>query len=83
MQARCWRNGLTLEEFRFGSAESVHGYFHDPQVAVALKEFEHPYFVAGGEVGHPGKYELRTDTSIMEAVQNRRWILLMRRSIPR
>jgi polysaccharide export outer membrane protein len=45
------------------------GYLHDPQVAVALKEFEHPYFVAGGEVGHPGKYELRADTSIMEAVQ--------------
>ena len=31
------------------------GYLHDPQVAVALKEFEHPYFVAGGEVGKPGK----------------------------
>jgi protein involved in polysaccharide export with SLBB domain len=36
---------------------------------VALKDFEHPYFVAGGEVGKPGKYELRSDTSIIEAVQ--------------
>jgi polysaccharide export outer membrane protein len=61
--------GLTLEEFRLAVRKAYTGYLHDPQVAVALKEFEHPYFVAGGEVGHPGKYELRTDTSIMEAVQ--------------
>lgn len=61
--------GVTLEEFRIAVRQAYKGYLHDPQVAVALKEFEHPYFVAGGEVGHPGKYELRADTSIMEAVQ--------------
>ena len=61
--------GLTLEEFRVAVTKAYAGYLHDPQVAVALKEFEHPYFVAGGEVGHPGKYELRTDTSLIEAVQ--------------
>jgi len=61
--------GLTLEEFRAAIRQAYAGYLHDPQVAVALKEFEHPYFVAGGEVGHPGKYELRSDTSIMEAVE--------------
>ena len=36
---------------------------------MALKDFEHPYFVAGGEVGKPGKYELRSDTTVIEAVQ--------------
>ncbi|MFZ0772313.1 MAG: polysaccharide biosynthesis/export family protein [Candidatus Sulfotelmatobacter sp.] len=61
--------GRTLEEFRLAVRQAYAGYLHDPQVTVALKEFEHPYFVAGGEVGHPGKYELRSDTSIMEAVQ--------------
>ena len=61
--------GLTLEEFRLAVGRAYTGYLHDPQVAVALKEFEHPYFVAGGEVGKPGKYELRTDTTIMEAVE--------------
>jgi polysaccharide export outer membrane protein len=61
--------GLTLEEFRLAVVRAYAGYLHDPQVAVALKEFEHPYFVAGGEVGKPGKYELRSDTSIIEAVQ--------------
>jgi polysaccharide export outer membrane protein len=61
--------GLTLEEFRLAVGRAYTGYLHDPQVAVALKEFEHPYFVAGGEVGKPGKYELRSDTTIIEAVQ--------------
>jgi len=61
--------GLTLEEFRLAVGRAYTGYLHDPQVAVALKEFEHPYFVAGGEVGKPGKYELRADTTIMEAVE--------------
>jgi polysaccharide biosynthesis/export protein len=61
--------GLTLEEFRDAVGRAYAGYLHDPQVAVALKEFEHPYFVAGGEVGKPGKYELRADTTIMEAVE--------------
>lgn len=61
--------GLTLEEFRLAVVRAYIGYLHDPQVAVALKDFEHPYFVAGGEVGKPGKYELRSDTSIIEAVQ--------------
>jgi polysaccharide export outer membrane protein len=61
--------GLTLEEFRLAVRQAYTGYLHDPQVAVALKDFEHPYFVAGGEVGHPGKYELRADTSVMEAIQ--------------
>jgi polysaccharide export outer membrane protein len=61
--------GLTLEEFRAAVRLAYTGYLHDPQVAVALKEFEHPYFIAGGEVGKPGKYELRSDTTIIEAVQ--------------
>ncbi len=61
--------GLTLEEFRLAVGRAYTGYLHDPQVAVALKEFEHPYFVAGGEVGKPGKYELRAETSVIEAVQ--------------
>jgi len=61
--------GLTLEEFRLAVGQAYTGYLHDPQVAVALKEFEHPYFVAGGEVGRPGKYELRGTTTVIEAVE--------------
>src|SRR5262249_24062664 len=50
--------GLTLPEFTDAVRQAYRGYLHDPQVAVALKEFEHPSFIVGGEVGRPGKYEL-------------------------
>jgi len=61
--------GLNLEQFAEAVRNAYQGYLHDPQVAVALKEFEHPYFIVGGEVGRPGKYELRSDTTVAEAVQ--------------
>src|SRR5579863_5165867 len=61
--------GLTLEEFQETVREAYAGYLHDPQVAVALKDFERPYFVAGGELAKPGKYELRAVTTVIEAVE--------------
>jgi len=61
--------GLNVRQFGEAVETAYRGYLHDPQVAVALKEFEHPYFVVGGEVGKPGKYELRSDTTVAEAVQ--------------
>jgi polysaccharide export outer membrane protein len=39
-----------------------------PAVSVVLKDFEKPYFIADGQVGHPGKYELREDTTLVQAV---------------
>lgn len=61
--------GLNLEEFRDAVQKAYRGYLHDPQVAVTLKDFAHPYFVVGGQVERPGKYELRSDTTVAEAVQ--------------
>jgi protein involved in polysaccharide export with SLBB domain len=61
--------GLTIPEFAEAVRKAYAGYLHDPQAAVALKDFERPYFVVGGEVGRPGKYELRSDTTVTEAVQ--------------
>jgi len=61
--------GLTLEELRQAVRKAYTGYLHDPQVAIALKDFEHPYFIAGGEVGRPGKYELRSDITVIEAIE--------------
>ena len=39
-----------------------------PAVTVELKDFEKPYFIVGGEVTRPGKYDLRGDTTILQAV---------------
>jgi len=60
--------GLTMPEFNRAVEKAYTGYLHDPEVAVALKDFERPYFVVGGQVGKPGKYELHSDTTVVEAV---------------
>jgi polysaccharide export outer membrane protein len=41
---------------------------HDPVIAIALKNFEMPYFIASGQVEKPGKYDLRSDLTVTEAV---------------
>ncbi len=41
---------------------------NDPQISVILKDFEKPYFVADGQVGKPGKYELRGETTVTQAI---------------
>src|SRR6201987_4459409 len=61
--------GLTIPQLGEAVRKAYTGYLHDPEAAVALKDFERPYFVVGGEVGKPGKYELRSDTTVAEAVQ--------------
>jgi polysaccharide biosynthesis/export protein len=61
--------GLNLTEFTEAVQKAYRGYLHDPQVAALLKDFDRPYFVVGGQVGRPGKYELRSDTTVAEAVQ--------------
>src|SRR5580658_5163517 len=40
----------------------------DPVISVVLKDFEKPYFIADGQVGKPGKYELRGDTTLTQAI---------------
>lgn len=41
---------------------------NDPLISVILKDFEKPYFVADGQVGHPGKYDLRGDVTLTQAI---------------
>jgi polysaccharide export outer membrane protein len=60
---------LNLQQFTEVVQTAYRGYLHDPQVAVSLKDFDRPYFIVGGKVGKPGKYELRSDTTVAEAVE--------------
>jgi polysaccharide biosynthesis/export protein len=41
---------------------------HDPIISVVLKDFQKPYFIADGQVARPGKYDLRADTTLTEAI---------------
>jgi polysaccharide export outer membrane protein len=60
--------GQTVPQLTGTIKKAYAGILHDPVVTVALKDFEKPYFVAAGQVGKPGKYELRSDTTLVEAV---------------
>ena len=60
--------GLTLTQAREAIVAAAGSRLRDPEVFVDLKEFDKPHFVVGGEVGTPGRFELRTRTSVLEAV---------------
>lgn len=60
--------GLTIPQMQHAVADAYRGFLHEPEVTVTLKEFDKPYFLASGEVAKPGKYELRGDLTVNEAV---------------
>jgi polysaccharide export outer membrane protein len=60
--------GQTLPEVTSSLRTAYTKVLHDPVINVELKDFEKPYFIVGGEVGRPGKFDLRGETSATEAV---------------
>jgi polysaccharide export outer membrane protein len=60
--------GCTIHELREAIARAYSGVLHEPELTVTLKDFEKPYFLASGEVARPGKYELRGDITVNEAI---------------
>ena len=60
--------GQTLPEVTNSLRTAYAKVLHDPVINVELKDFEKPYFIVGGEVGRPGKFDLRGETSATEAV---------------
>jgi polysaccharide biosynthesis/export protein len=60
--------GLTVPQMQQAVAYAYRGFLHEPEVTVTLKDFDKPYFLASGEVARPGKYELRGDLTVNEAV---------------
>jgi polysaccharide biosynthesis/export protein len=60
--------GKTVPELTTLVKASYVQILQQPVLTIVLKDFEKPHFVVGGQVGRPGKYELRADTTVMEAV---------------
>jgi polysaccharide export outer membrane protein len=60
--------GQTLPELTETIKNAYAKILHNPVVTVSLKDFEKPYFIAAGQVGKPGKYDLRSDLTLTEAV---------------
>src|SRR5579863_440225 len=63
-----YAEGMTVPDLGAVIRLAYTGMLHDPEVSVTLRDFDKPFFIAGGEVGRPGKYELRSDTTVTEAV---------------
>jgi polysaccharide biosynthesis/export protein len=61
--------GQTSPELAKSITKVYSTILHEPVVTVSIKDFEKPYFIAGGELGHPGKYDLRGDTTALQAIE--------------
>jgi polysaccharide export outer membrane protein len=61
--------GLSVREAREATIKAYSEKLHDPVVSIVLKEFSMPYFIVGGEVGKPGRYDLKGDVMLSEAIQ--------------
>lgn len=61
--------GMTMPEITKVLRQAYSKILHDPIITVALSNFEQPYFIVGGEVGKPGKYDLHGDTTVTQAVE--------------
>src|ERR1022692_2852646 len=60
--------GQTVPELTETLRRAYGKILNAPLISVVLKDFEKPYFIADGQVGKPGKYELRGDTTLTQAV---------------
>jgi len=60
--------GQTVPEITETIRRAYGKILNDPAIAIVLKDFDKPYFTADGQVQRPGKYELRGDTTVLEAI---------------
>ena len=60
--------GQTVPELTQTLRTAYGKILNDPIISVSLKDFEKPYFVADGQVGKPGKYDLRGEVTLTQAI---------------
>jgi polysaccharide export outer membrane protein len=61
-------SGLTLPEVQQLLKTKYAGILTRPDISVTPKDLDKSYFIATGEVSKPGKYELRGDITVTEAL---------------
>jgi polysaccharide export outer membrane protein len=60
--------GHTLTELTESIKTAYSKILHDPVISVDPKDFEKPYYVVGGQVGKPGKFDWRGDLTLTQAI---------------
>jgi len=61
-------NGLTVQQVQDKLQESYNKILNKPSISINMRDFQKPYFIADGMVNRPGKYELRGDTTAVQAL---------------
>jgi polysaccharide export outer membrane protein len=60
--------GQTIPELTETLRQSYAKILRDPAITVTLRDFDKPYFTASGQVTHPGRFDLRGDITVTEAL---------------
>src|ERR1700728_3224265 len=60
--------GMTVPEIVEALKKAYAGTLHDPIINVDLGDVQKPYFLASGQVGKPGQYDLRHETTVSEGI---------------
>jgi protein involved in polysaccharide export with SLBB domain len=61
--------GQTVPELTETLRQAYGKILNNPPISVVLKDFEKPYFIAGGQVSKPGKYEMHGNTTLVQAIE--------------
>jgi polysaccharide export outer membrane protein len=61
--------GLTVPQLAEALRIRYSKILRDPVLTVGLRAFENPYFIVGGKVAKPGKYDLRGETTVIQAIE--------------
>jgi polysaccharide biosynthesis/export protein len=61
--------GQTLPELTESVKTAYSKILQDPEISVEPKDFEKPYFVVGGQVQKPGKFDWRSEVTLTEAIE--------------
>jgi len=61
--------GETVPELTETVKQAYSKILNNPPISVVLKDFEKPYFIAGGQVSKPGKYEMHGNTTLVQAIE--------------
>jgi polysaccharide biosynthesis/export protein len=60
--------GLTLDQAHDLIIQKAQARLKDPELNLVLKDFQAPYVAVAGEVGKPGKIELRENITAIQAI---------------
>ena len=60
--------GLTVDEARVVIHDAAAKRLRDPEVSLEIRDWEKPHFTVLGEVGLPGRFELRGPLSVEDAL---------------